>query len=402
MRILIANSYRSLVGGVEKYLQVILPRLAVSGHTLGFLYEFPAASSSETIDRDVTELTTWCVTEQGQRAALVAVDRWRPQVVYAHGLEDGMLQSALQRRYPYLLYAHNYDGTCATGRKCHMFPLPQPCQRKLGPACVLLHYPRRCGGLNPVTVWRQYRRQIQLRSQLEDCRMILVASAHMQQELLRNGISPKLLRLVPLPPTEIAPECPPPSSGQPGSLLFLGRLTDLKGGGYLINAMPRIAERLQRNFTLTIAGDGPDRTRLQELAHARGVRAEFLGWVNSEQKLELMRRAELLVVPSVWPEPFGLVGVEAACTGLPAVGYAVGGILDWLIPGCSGEVAPGDPPTVEGLVEAIVRALIDPVHYARLRDGAWKQARKYTVERHLFSLESLFDEIVHAPVGAVI
>ena len=44
-------------------------------------------------------------------------------------------------------------------------------------------------------------------------------------------------------------------------------------------------------------------------------------------------------MPSVWPEPFGLVGIEAGCVGLPAAGFGVGGIPDWLRPGETGELA---------------------------------------------------------------
>ena len=103
---------------------------------------------------------------------------------------------------------------------------------------------------------------------------------------------------------------------------------------------------------------------------------EFAGWLNTEKKLDLLREADLIAVPSLWPEPFGLVGIEAGCYGVPAVGFAVGGIPDWLIPGQTGELAPGDPPTAAGLSEAIVRALADPSHYRRLSAGAWEMARR--------------------------
>src|SRR6202034_271377 len=98
---------------------------------------------------------------------------------------------------------------------------------------------------------------------------------------------------------------------------------------------------------------------------------------------DLMRQADLVAVPSLWPEPFGLVGIEAGCFGVPAVGFAVGGIPDWLIPGQTGELAPADPPTVEGLAEAIVRALEDPAHYQKLCSGAWEMAKRFSLERHL-------------------
>ena len=74
----------------------------------------------------------------------------------------------------------------------------------------------------------------------------------------------------------------------------------------------------------------------------------------------------MLVVPSLWPEPFGLVGLEAARHRLPVAAFAVGGIPDWLRPGVNGYLAPGDPPTPGGLADAIIACLKDPETHARL------------------------------------
>jgi len=123
------------------------------------------------------------------------------------------------------------------------------------------------------------------------------------------------------------------------------------------------------------------------LAQRFQVDTEFTGWVAAERKTELLRSTDLLAVPSLWPEPFGLVGLEAACQGVPAVGYAVGGIPDWLIGGQGGELAPGDPPQFQGLADAIMRAFADPDHYAELCTGAWRLSRRFTLDAHLRKLD---------------
>jgi len=99
------------------------------------------------------------------------------------------------------------------------------------------------------------------------------------------------------------------------------------------------------------------------------------------------------VVPSLWPEPFGLVGIEAGHLGVPAVGYAVGGIPDWLIAGVSGELAPGDPPSPRGLADAIVRALSNHDHYNRLCAGARQTAELFSVDQHVNHLEAILSRI---------
>jgi glycosyltransferase involved in cell wall biosynthesis len=126
------------------------------------------------------------------------------------------------------------------------------------------------------------------------------------------------------------------------------------------------------------------------------VPVDYRGWVGSKEREALFRSADLLAVPSTWPEPFGLIGIEAGCVGLPGVAFAVGGIGDWLVPGESGEAAPGDPPTPSGLAEALARALRDPAHYQRLRVGAWQAARRFSLASHLERLEAILTGVAGA------
>jgi glycosyltransferase involved in cell wall biosynthesis len=235
-----------------------------------------------------------------------------------------------------------------------------------------------------------FRVQTDRKASLPQYQAVLVASRHMQEEFLRNGVSADKLHLVPLPTTDLAPdECEPASKAPGGEILFLGRLSPVKGLHYLIQSIPAATEQLKRPLNLTIAGDGPEKAKLQQLALRLRVQARFVGWVDKGKKIDLMRAADVLAVPSLWPEPFGLVGIEAGCVGLPAVGYAVGGIGDWLLPGESGELAPGNPPTVIGITEALVRALANPTHYLDLRRASWRMAKRFTLEDHLDKLESL-------------
>lgn len=406
MRILIATWHRNLIGGTEKYLKVLLPALLERGHEVGLLYEKNFDSTKECIDRAGEGPETWCLEELGTEATLERVRQWKPEVVYSHGLESTVVERALLRSYPTVLFAHTYYGACVSGRKCHTTPWPQPCTRTLGPGCLVLYYPRRCGGLNPTTMWRMYQHEMERNNLLNEHAAVLVASSHMLREFERQGVSANRLHLVELPITDGIPSTPVPAPRVSlGRILFVGRLMDVKGVHYLIKAIPRAAERLAQPLVLTVAGDGPDRESLQALAQRLGVTVEFTGWVDTPRKLELMRKADLLAVPSLWPEPFGLVGIEAGRWGIPAAGYAVGGIPDWLVAGETGELAPGDPPTVHGLTDAIVRALADRDHYAKLCRGAWRMANEFTLDRHLLKLEPILsagqmvtDNVVHSDV----
>src|SRR5262249_11438720 len=133
-------------------------------------------------------------------------------------------------------------------------------------------------------------------------------------------------------------------------LLFLGRMDFLKGGSVLIEALPETARRLGRPLRLALAGDGPERKKWEQ-ASARitaahpSIAIEFLGWVNKERLGRLYSESNLLVIPSLWPEPFGRIGLEAGRYGLPAAAFAAGGITDWLVEGVNGYLAPADRPT---------------------------------------------------------
>ena len=400
MRILIANWSRNVSGGCEKYLQVLIPALLAHGHEVGMLYELPVHHENETVDASEPGLQAWGVRELGFETAMRSVERWQPDVVYAHGLESGELEEALYRNYPTVLFAHNYYGTCGTGSKCHSFPQIRECTRQFGPACLALHYPRRCGGLNPWRAWGVYRRQAERNAGLPHYQAILVASNHMHREYAAHVENPERVQLVPLPLTDIEPSesAPVPRAGA-GGILMIARLTNVKGGDYLINAVAEAAQKLGP-LRLTIAGDGPERKNLEALAARRGVDAAFVGWVSSEKKRDLLWQADLLAAPSLWPEPFGLIGIEAGCVGLPAVGFATGGIPDWLIAGYSGELAPADPPTVQGLAQAIERALMDQDHHNKLRQGAWEVSKRFTMKEHLQRLLPILGARESGSVGS--
>lgn len=391
MHILIANSHRSLVGGVEKYLQALLPGLLNRGHDISIVYEKTADARLDAIDAPDAALPGWCLEQFGLQPLLNSVAQWKPDLVYSHGLESAALRTALLKSYPNVLYAHNYYGTCATGQKCHAFPQARPCARRFGAMCLVLHYPRRCGGLNPATMFRMYRDSALVNAELPSYQSILVASSHMQAEYQRHGVNPEKLHLVPLPAADRDPQLRKLDLSPRARILFLGRLTKLKGAALLLPAVRLAAEKLAQPLRLTIAGDGPELPRLQALAQQSGIAVDFVGWANATQKLELLQQTDLLAVPSLWPEPFGLVGVEAGSFGVPAVAFAVGGIPDWLMPGHSGELAPADPPTAEGLADAIVRALADPGHYSNLSRGASDVARRFTLAAHLAKLEPILD-----------
>ena len=394
MRVLIAGAHRGVVGGAETYVRDLMPALLERGHQVAFLHELSSPSGDATVDDRSSDLPRWCVQELGIAEALGRAQKWNPDVVCVQGLRAPRLESALLDQHPAALFAHSYYGTCATGIKRHAFPGVRMCSRHIGPGCLVLHYPRRCGGLNPLTMFRSYDLQMRRYRLLRRYRVVLVASRHMRTEYIRHGLPADSVTLAPYAPTGITPDSEPPLARKVvGRLLFVGRLTDLKGGEYLIRAMVEASKTLELTLTLDVLGAGPEQDRLKDLARRLRVRVAFAGWVDTERRNDFFRSSDLLVLPSLWPEPYGLVGAEAGCVGLPTVAFDVGGVPDWLEAGKSGELAPASPPTPDGLSSAIVRALQNPEHYLALRRGAWETARKLTMDAHLAVLEPVLESV---------
>lgn len=382
MRLLVANHHARAVGGVESYLRALLPRLADGPHSVGLITRDGSDPGQDGVPAAGVE---WLPHGGNAPDALLATaEAWRPDVVYTHGLGEPALDAMLAARFPTVAFMHNYGATCASGTKRHRTPQQTPCTRPLGAACLALWAPRQCGGHNPLTMWHMYGEATHRRATLRACRGVVVASAHMASEMIRNGVAASRVHHVPLFPTACTPDSAPPAPRPfTGRLLFVGRLTELKGWRHLLDALPRAATTLRRPLTLVVAGDGPDRDAFAAECARREVPSEFHGWLSGPRLTDQFRAADLLVVPSVWPEPFGLVGLEAASVGVPAVAFAVGGIPEWLEPGVNGNLAPGAPPQSGELAEALVRTLTEPQGWQQLRVGAWHTARRFTLEAHL-------------------
>ncbi|HSH56225.1 MAG TPA: glycosyltransferase family 4 protein [Candidatus Limnocylindrales bacterium] len=113
----------------------------------------------------------------------------------------------------------------------------------------------------------------------------------------------------------------------PKMLLYIGRLERRKGVACLLEAY-RLLEERDENVELVIAGDGPDRGKLENYAEEIGItNITFTGYVTEEEKLELLGRADLFCAPALYGESFGIVLLEAMACGLVTVagnnpGYA--------------------------------------------------------------------------------
>jgi glycosyltransferase involved in cell wall biosynthesis len=378
LRIAVVNWSRRRAGGVESYLDFLIPQLARSGHDLALLTEVDHPADRDAISTSGAE--DWCVTTAGREPALGALRAWKPDVLLVNGLADLTLEQQLLGGSPAVLIAHSYYGTCISGGKTLTFPSVAPCERRFGPACLAAFYPRRCGGLSPLTMAAQYRVQSTRLGLLRRYEGVLTLSNHMRREYLKHGCPPD--RVHRLPPYVPAPDTAgfdaPSPSHRPDEirLAFVGRLDRLKGCRVLIEALPLAAAHVGRRIVLDVAGDGPDRqaceSRGTAIARAGSARVHFHGWRTARDRDRLLATADVVAVPSLWPEPYGLSGVEATAAGIPVAAFDVGAVREWLTPGVSGALASpggGAPALARAIAEAAALGRRPPLTAAAIRAG---------------------------------
>lgn len=159
-------------------------------------------------------------------------------------------------------------------------------------------------------------------------------------------------------------------------LIFVGRLVSDKGADLLLEAMAL----LETNPRLTIAGDGPERARLEKQAVDLGLqsRAEFIGAQASAELAKLLQQHQILAVPSRWREPFGIVALEGIACGCVLVGSADGGLAEAIGP-CGLTFPNGDAPA---LAKILARLLNHPAECENLRRNAAPHLARFT-PRHV-------------------
>jgi glycosyltransferase involved in cell wall biosynthesis len=409
MRILVCNTFGRLLGGVESYLDRVIPALADGGHEVAMLCEMNSPAAHPMLHIPGRK---WSVSEIGAEQALHEVRDWQPEIIYTHAMRDPVLELAVMQMAPALVFAHDYSVTCISGAKRFAFPTISCCSRQFGAGCLVNYLPRRCGGLSLLTMWRNFHRQLTRLELRHRYRRVVVASEAMRQEYLRHGFEPSRVVLLPHPVIPVPATHAVDSGSVRGSdrhhrsadrdslhLLFAGRMVSLKGGEMLLRALPLATQKLQRPLKLMMVGNGPAKTAWEKQAQAicarnGSITVEFTGWLGQADLHRFITMSDLLVVPSLWPEPFAMIGPEAGSGGLPAAAFAVGGIPEWLHDGVNGFLAPAEPASASGLAIAIAKCLEDPLLYRRLRNGAQQEAMKYRLDRHVSRLLEIFSLVV--------
>ena len=156
-------------------------------------------------------------------------------------------------------------------------------------------------------------------------------------------------------------------------VLFVGRLVYEKGIHILINAIPKVLERVNAKFI--IVGSGYMKEQLLNIVRSMGMehKVAFEGFVDEETLLRLQKCADVSVVPSLF-EPFGIVALEAMAAKSPVVVSDTGGLSEIVEHDSTGvKVYPNNP---DSLAWGITKVLLDENYRIHITQNAYKKVQE--------------------------
>lgn len=178
----------------------------------------------------------------------------------------------------------------------------------------------------------------------------------------------------------------PRKEGQKLILGYLGTLSPIKGVEWLISQFKTLTFPAQ----LLIAGAGEHAFEQSLKKGAKGYAVEFLGYQNSQ---EFFAKIDVLVVPSLWQEPLGMVAIEALANHIPVIATQVGGLQETVREGVNGIFCHAEKP--ETLAAAMRRLFDDPISYNAMSAAARPSVAKIlSADRMISAYEQVASQVL--------
>jgi glycosyltransferase involved in cell wall biosynthesis len=388
---LLVNDYAVLTGGAETSLAGQRDLLRKRGHEVavfasdaalvGGLESFADYHCKGTTSKAQTALATF--NPSAARGLSRAMSEFRPDVVHVKMFLWQLSPSILQHleKKPSIYEIMTYKAICPKGTKT--LPDGRRCTRPAGVACFSE------GCLTPQS-WLalMLQRCLWLKRKRAFARFV-TASQTMRLRLEENGVAP--CQVIPFG----CPERPPREEMSPTPLLaYAGRLSPEKGVMTLLQAMVKARDSLP-GVLLLIAGEGPERKKLEKFTSEAGLlsNVHFMGNLGRAELEKAFEPAWVQVVPSLWEEPFGIVTIEAMMRGTAVIASNHGGGAECVADGRTGLLfAAGDS---EALADAILRLIGNKALCETLGAAGRERAlREYSLGKYATAWEECYGEVL--------
>jgi glycosyltransferase involved in cell wall biosynthesis len=395
MKLLFVHDHLGAWGGAEANLFEVASALRNRGHQLALVHGAPTGKSEDAW----RELFPARFPAEDPAAVARALAQFGAAAVFLHNSPGLAVTAALSgAAVPVVRMVHDHHLFCLRGCRYPAWSR-QACTKPLSAACL---FP--CGGFiqrsNEGGGWViEVARYFEKKRELELHRgfaRLLVASDYMREELRRNGFPDTQIEIHSPVPSRPAPQEASDRSGH--RIIFAGQIIRGKGVDVLLESLAHV----QRPFECVILGDGSHRAYCEDLSRRLGLsdRVRFAGYVPAVEVDAYYRSATLALFSSVWPEPFGLSGLEALRHGLPVVAFDVGGVREWLEDGVNGLLAPWM--NRKEFASRVDRLLGEPALARQLGEqGRALAAERFNFSRYVDGIEDLFGRMTAAETGRV-
>jgi glycosyltransferase involved in cell wall biosynthesis len=331
VRILFVNEKCGYYGGVEQNVAATVVGLRSMGHrcflaygtaTDRDFYRYGSLFEEVFLCRDICFPEKQTTAQNFQDIVKIV----SPDVLYLHKLSKMVFCMPFLGKIRTVRMVHDHD-LCCPRRHKYFFHNGRVCHVEAGWRCYLdLAFLERGAGS------RRTLNFVSIQDKLSEMRRnynldrFLVGSRFMRDELLQNGFPEAKVSILP-PIVPLKAETVSPVSDEP-IILCVAQLIRGKGIDLLLRAL----QRMSVDFRAIIVGAGNAEHDLRALCHTLQLeeKVHFKGWVSNDRIGEFYSKARVVAVPCRWPEPFGMIGLEAMHHGRPVVAFAVGGISDWL------------------------------------------------------------------------
>ncbi|MBN3942547.1 MAG: glycosyltransferase family 4 protein [Nostoc sp.] len=323
--------------------------------------------------------------------SLKNIDQSQFKLLHIHS-PDLLLQ--LTGECPAIFSVHNHSFYCPSGTK-YLAEQRTICDRNFSYlGCTWGKLVDKCGSRRPLRTLRELQTTHQFLDVLKRLKITFIAnSEYVRQELIQNGVSPEQTIMlhcgISIPETATFPLSL--EVHQNHRILFAGRIVSDKGLEWLLKTLIHTDPKIQ----LDIAGEGWERPRLEKLATTLGLnkRITWHGWCNSDKLDKLYQQCFAVIFPSVWPEPAGLVTLEAYSRYRPVIGSAVGGIPEHLRDGETGILVPSN--NIQKMADSINELYRD---YQKSRymgeQGHTLLMKEFTMAAHVNNLRTIYAKTI--------
>lgn len=162
-------------------------------------------------------------------------------------------------------------------------------------------------------------------------------------------------------------------------IIYVGRLKKYKRIDFLMNALIEV-KKIIPGLNAVIIGDGPDRKRLKELCHQKGLEKEisFLGHISDQARNKWLQKAWVSVQPSI-KEGWGLTVIEAASLGTPTIAANVPGLCESVVNDKTGWLFERD--NLDQLREILIKVLSDDEYRNQISKNAFEYAKQFNWDK---------------------